>query len=166
MIIMYMLCTSLEVTKNIILHSWKSLMWLWHLRSGDHAWANKSIQTMCTNIGVVEVLTFGRARNPIMAICARNVWLLAAMFNVNIIVSHIKGLDNSVADLLSRWHLTADNFQKLHTFIETPIWVNTHINLPCISDSQVATLHLLPRLAGGCNLPILHLLGTKGFPYL
>ena len=72
------------------------------LKIWSHAWANKSIQIMWDNITVVEVLTFGRARDPIMATCARNVWLLAAMFNVNIIVSHIKGLDNSVADLLSR----------------------------------------------------------------
>ena len=52
-------------------------------------WANKSIQIMCDNMAVVEVLTCGRARDSIMATCARNAWLLAAMFNVNIIVSHI-----------------------------------------------------------------------------
>ena len=64
---------------------------------------------MCDTMAVVEVLTCGRARDSIMATCARNVWLLAAMFNVNIIVSHIRGLDNSIADLLSRWYLTVDN---------------------------------------------------------
>ena len=88
---------------------------------------------MCDNIVVVVILTFGRARDPIMATCARNVWLLAAMFNVNIIVSHIKGLDTSVADLLSRWHLTADNFQKLYTFLENPIWVDTHMDLTLLN---------------------------------
>ena len=56
---------------------------------------------MC-DIAVVEVLTFGRARDPIMTTFARNIWLLAAMFNVNIVISHIRGLDNTVADLLSR----------------------------------------------------------------
>ena len=76
-------------------------------------WANKSIQIMCDNREVVDVLTCGRARDSIMATCARNVWLLAAMFNVNIIVSHIRGLDNSIADLLSRWHLTEGNVKKI-----------------------------------------------------
>ena len=75
--------------------------------------ANKSIQIMCDNMAVAEVLTCGRARDSIMATCAQNVWLLAAMFYVNNIVSHIKGLDNSIADLLSRWHVTVDNCQKL-----------------------------------------------------
>ena len=95
--------------------------------------ANKSIQIMCDNMAVVEVLTCGRARDSIMATCARNVWLLAAMFNVNIIVSHIKGLDNSIADLLSRWHVTVDNCQILHTLVENPVWVDTHIDLTLLN---------------------------------
>ena len=57
-----------------------------------HAWANKSIQIMCDNIAVMEVLTYGRARDPTMATCARNIWLLLAIFNIN------KGLENNVAD--------------------------------------------------------------------
>ena len=68
-----------------------------------------------------------------MATCSRNVWLLAAMFNVNIIVSHIKGLDNSIADLLSRWHLTADNSQKSHTLFENPEWVDTLVYLTLLN---------------------------------
>ena len=101
MITMSMLCRSLEVSKIIILHIWRSLMWLWHFKIWGNAWASKSIQIMCDNIAIVEVLTFGRAKDQIMATCDRNIWLLAAMFNVNIIISHIKGLDNSLADLLS-----------------------------------------------------------------
>ena len=58
--------------------------------------ADKSIQIMCDNIAMVEVLTFGRTRDPIMATCARNIWLLVAMFNVNIVASHITGLDKTL----------------------------------------------------------------------
>ena len=86
------------------------------LKIWGHMWANKSIQIMCDNMAVVEVLTYGRARDSIMATYARNVWLLAAMFNVNIIVCHIKGMDNSIADL-SRWHLTVDNSKKLNMYL-------------------------------------------------
>ena len=96
-------------------------------------WANKSIQIMCDNMAVVEVLSSGRARDSIMATCARNVWLLAAMFNVNIIVSHIRGRDNSVADLLSRWHLTVHNIQQLHNLVENPVWIDTHIDLTLLN---------------------------------
>ena len=86
-----------------------------------------------------------------MATCARNVWLLAAMFNINLIVSHIKGSENTVADILSRWQQTSDNFQKLHDLIEFPVWVDIYLDLTllvifsqvfCFSDSQVATAPL------------------------
>ena len=91
---------------------------------------------MCDNMALVEVLTCGRARDSIMASCARNVWLLAAMFNVNIIASHIKGLDNYIADLLSRWHVTVDNCQTLHTLVENPVWVDTHIDLTLFNHNM------------------------------
>ena len=103
------------------------------LKIWGYRWANKSIQIMCDNMVVVEVLTYGRARDSIMATCARNVWLLAAMFNVNIIVCHIKGMDNSIADLLSRWHLTVDNSKKLNTLLENPLWIDTHIDLTLLN---------------------------------
>ena len=88
---------------------------------------------MCDNMAVMEVLSSGRARDSIMATCARNVWLLAAMFNVNIIVSHIRGRDNSIADLLSRWHLTVHNIQELHNLVENPVWIDTHIDLTLLN---------------------------------
>ena len=34
---------------------------------------NKSIQIMCDNIAVVEVLSYRRAKDSIMATCARNI---------------------------------------------------------------------------------------------
>ena len=103
------------------------------LKIWGYMWANKSIQVMCDNMVVVDVLTCGRAKDSIMATCARNVWLLAAMFNVNVIVSHIKGLDNSIANLLSRWHLTTDNSKKLHTLVDNPVWVDTHIDITLLN---------------------------------
>ena len=60
-------------------------------------------------------------------------WLLAAMFNVNIIVNHIRGRDNSIADLLSRWHLTVHNTQELHHLVENPVWTDTHIDLTLLN---------------------------------
>ena len=48
-----------------------------------------------------------RARDHILASCARNVWLLLAMFNISNVVSHVKGI---VADLISKWQgSTEDN---------------------------------------------------------
>ena len=75
----------------------------------------------------------GRARDNIMTTCARNLWLLAAMYNINVIVKHIRDHDNCVADLLSRWYQTADNYHKLQNFVECPIWVNVHLDLTLLN---------------------------------
>ena len=61
-----------------------------------------------------------RARYPIMATCARNIWLLAAMFNDNIVVNHIRGLENTMVAFLFRWHQTPDNLQKMYNLIYSP----------------------------------------------
>ena len=68
-----------------------------------------------------------------MATCARNIWLLAAMYNINLIVTHIRGRENCVADLLSRWFQTMDNCEKLKQFLDCPIWMNVHIDLTLLN---------------------------------
>ena len=83
----------------------------------------------CDNFPVVEVPTFGRAKDAILATCAHNIWLLTAIDNVNLVVSHIKGIDNTAADLFSRWHATPDNVNKLNQLIECPLWINRHTDL-------------------------------------
>ena len=62
-------------------------------------WANKRIKIHCDNKAVVDILTYGRARDSVMATCARNIWLLTALYNISLMVVHIEGQKNSVADL-------------------------------------------------------------------
>ena len=95
------------------------------LKVWGHCWSNKCIRIFCDT----SVLTFGRAKDAILAACAHNIWLLTAIYNVNLVVSHIKGIDNTVADLLSRWNATPDNVKKLNKLVECPLWINTHIDL-------------------------------------
>ena len=99
------------------------------LKIWGHCWTNKCIRIFCDNLAVVEVLTFGKAKDAILATCAHNIWLLTAIFNVNLLVTHIKGNDNTVADLLSRWNTTPNNVKKLHQMVECPLWIDTHIDL-------------------------------------
>ena len=42
-------------------------MWLWPSRSGA--------KICCDNRAVVDVLSFGKARDTVIATCARSVWL-------------------------------------------------------------------------------------------
>ena len=54
-------------------------------------WATKKVLVKCDNQAVVAVLTHSKTRDPFLATCARNVWLLAALYDLDITYAHIKG---------------------------------------------------------------------------
>ena len=72
------------------------------LKLWAQAWANKRVKLYCDNQAVVHVLSTGNTRDAVLGACARNIWFLMAMYNVSIDFTHISGVQNSVADLLSR----------------------------------------------------------------
>ena len=65
--------------------------------------------------------------------CARNIWFLTAMYNVSIDFTHISGVQNSVADLLSRWRYDTASMDKLYKIIPNPVWMNTHTDLTLLN---------------------------------
>ena len=93
------------------------------------AWSDKTIDIKCDNLAVVEVLTSGKTKDTFLATCARNIWLLCAIFNINIRVHHIPGKSNNIDDLLSRWNVTKDPLIKLYQLLPQFIWINTHVDL-------------------------------------
>ena len=60
----------------------------------------------CDNQAVVTVLNTGKTHDPFLAACARNVWYVTAVNDIDACFSHIRGVDNTVADILSRWQGT------------------------------------------------------------
>ena len=76
--------------------------------------------------------------------CARNIWLLTAMYNVSIDFTHILGVQNSVADL-SRWKYDAASMNTLYELIPDPVWMNTHIDLTLLNYDG----HCSPAPLGG-----------------
>ena len=103
------------------------------LKLWAHLWADRRMKLYCDNQAVVHVLSTGNTRDPVLGACARNIWLLTAMYNVSIDFTHIAGVQNSVADLLSRWKYNSTSLQKLYAFIPNPIWMNTHIDLTLLN---------------------------------
>ena len=98
-------------------------------------WANKKVRIHCDNLPVVEVLNSGRARDDTLATCARNIWLLSALYNITLNVIHIAGSDNNVADLLSRWKNTSQDYDKIYQQIPNPQWIVPHKNLLLFNDN-------------------------------
>ena len=92
-------------------------------------WSNRKININCDNLPVVDVLKTGRARDDILAACARNIWLLTSIFNIQLQVSHIQGSKSTTADLLSRWRGSAADIKKLNTLLPDHVWIHTHQDL-------------------------------------
>ena len=61
-------------------------------------WRDARIQMHCDILAVVQVLTSGGSRDLILSTCARNLWLLSAMYDITIQFSHFAGVQNTVAD--------------------------------------------------------------------
>ena len=78
-------------------------------------WANKKNRIFSDNMAVIQVLTTGKARDQMLATCARNIWLIAALNNIQFQFSHIPGKQNILADLLSRWHTVQNDNEKLNS---------------------------------------------------
>ena len=93
-------------------------------------WKDKTVEIKCDNMAVVDVLKSGRACDDILAMCTRNIWLLSAMFNVELVVNHIPGSHNVVAYLLSRWQ----GNNKLQMYMPDHIWIPTHIDLTMLNE--------------------------------
>ena len=96
-------------------------------------WSNKKLRIKCDNMAVVEVLTSGKTKDNILATCARNVWLLCAIFNISIHIEHIPGKQNVIADLLSRYKFDIKSWNALTTYVPNVAWIPTHIDLTCLN---------------------------------
>ena len=72
-------------------------LWLW-----GSQWRHMCITIFCDNFSVVQVIRSGKTKDPFLALCIRNVWLLTAHNDIEIQINHIPGVKNTIADTLSR----------------------------------------------------------------
>ena len=87
------------------------------LKVWGQCWVNRCLQIFCDNNAVVDVLGYGRAKDSVLATCSRNVWLLTAHYNITLVVSHVQGQENAVADLLSKWSGTLEEHTHLQELV-------------------------------------------------
>ena len=69
--------------------------------------AGGTIEIMCDNRPSVDAFTSGRARDPVLAACARALWFHAAQADVDLRFIHVPGEAMTLADALSRASLGA-----------------------------------------------------------
>ena len=97
------------------------------LKVFSHQWAGKRVLVHCDNQAVVCVLQSGKARDPFLGACARNVWLWAATFDIEVTYVHVMGKYNRAADLLSRWSNSRSDNNELQMLIPGAAWVKVKL---------------------------------------
>ncbi len=68
-------------------------------------WHRKRVLFHCDNLSVVHLWRSGLSKNPDLMQLARQMFFVAACNNFHITVTHIAGVDNCIADALSRFHM-------------------------------------------------------------
>ena len=76
------------------------------------SWKGLTVKALCDNEAVVSILNQGTSRDSDVMHLMRCLAYFAAKFQFFILASHIKGIDNTLADALSRNNLLL--FQALH----------------------------------------------------
>ena len=67
---------------------------------------HKSVVLHCDSATAVAILQVGKGRDPFIQRCARELWLVTALHDINLSVQHIPGEElAATADALSRHHL-------------------------------------------------------------
>ena len=82
---------------------------------GARIWGSRfsglKIRMYCDNQAVVDVINSSKTRDPFMATCLRELWLVVSTNKFELRAVHLPGVENRIADWLSRWH-RGQKYQK------------------------------------------------------
>ena len=82
----------------------------------------------CDNNNSVLALNSGRSRSHGMQLCLREIWFVSAQFDFEMTAEHIDGPSNSIADHLSRWHLSPTHQSEFAALTST--YSTTELHCP------------------------------------
>ena len=83
------------------------------LKMWGHYWIHSKLDTHCDNHAVVHVTNSHKTKDPFLAICDRNIWLLTAKYDISLQIYHSWGKKNIQADLPSRLHSQCQKNQEV-----------------------------------------------------
>ena len=71
------------------------------LRVWASHWVHSTVRFSCDNLAVVQVVTSGKTKDSFLNACLRNIWLVTATYDIDLLIDHIQGSKNIIADSLS-----------------------------------------------------------------
>ena len=81
------------------------------VNSGGHYWRQKKVLFHCDNQSVCDIWRRGSSRPPEVMALVRMLYFCAAKFDINVMIVHIAGSNNKIADAPS--HFQATRFHQL-----------------------------------------------------
>ena len=105
-----------------------------------HLWSGKKILFHCDNQPVVDIWASGTSRDPLIMHLVRSIFLSGATHHFTVLVSHIVGTDNSIADAVSRFqmvrfcHLAQQQNWDQHPFLPQPRLSGRSPSIPSITS--------------------------------
>ena len=109
-----------------------------------HQWCGKKLLFHCDNQAVVDIWASGTFRDPLIMHLVRSIFFIAATNHFTVLVSHIVGTNNSIADSLSRLQMSW--FHQLAPAADaspTPIPE---------SAETLGTSPRIPAVSGNCSI--------------
>ena len=76
----------------------------WPLRLVQPATRHVHVQVHTDNMSAMYALNTGKTKDPILQACARELFLIAALQELDITITHVPGVTLVLADALSRCH--------------------------------------------------------------
>ena len=107
------------------------------VNSWGHHWQRKKVLFHCDNQSVCDIWHRGSSRSPEVMALVRMLYFCAAKFDINVMIAHIAGSSNEIADALSRFQAT--RFHQLALLAEpqpdtilawpTQFWTDSSMNI-------------------------------------
>ena len=92
-------------------------------------WLGHKVLVKCKNEAVITVFRPGKRKDPYLATVAHNVCCLVSLSDIDIQYVHMRGQDNGLADLLSRWKNTVEQWQQLYNTVSHPVWCDIGVEM-------------------------------------
>jgi hypothetical protein len=103
--------------RELPIHDLEMLAVLIAVRFWGQYCSGGKIQIYCDNEAVVRVINSSRTRDPYLGACLRELWLEVSRFGFELRAIHLLGVDNRVADWLSRWDINPEYRNSFNNFV-------------------------------------------------
>jgi hypothetical protein len=108
---------------------WEAINILVALRTFSKIISGKFVTIWCDNQVATNILNSGRGADPILNAISRNIWLFQSGCDCDLQFTHIKGKNNIIADMLSRWDSYANPHAHIFSLLNNlPIWFHPSLD--------------------------------------